>query len=73
MKIFELAKLNKTNGGHFFDRAAMRMFRETKRTLRIRKGDTKGTVIVTRPSDNRESVFNATTGRLINSKNIVKA
>jgi hypothetical protein len=68
MTISELAKLNKANGGHFFDRATLKGNRETMASYRVaphKKGD--ATVVVVRKGDGYTWAFDAKTGRLAHS------
>jgi hypothetical protein len=68
MTISELAKLNKANGGHFFDRATLKGNRETLASFRIaphNKAD--ATVVVVRKGDGYTWTFDKKTGRLAHS------
>ncbi len=70
MTISQLAKLNKANGGHFFDRATLKGNRETLGSYRITphtKGDAR--VVVVRKSDGYTWPFDVKTGRVANSVN----
>ena len=68
MTISQLAKLNKANGGHFFDRATLKGNRETLGSFRIAphtKGDAR--VVVVRKGDGYTWTFDTKTGRLAHS------
>jgi hypothetical protein len=68
MTISELAKLNKANGGHFFDRATLKGNRETLGSYRIaphNKADAR--LVVVRKGDGYTWTFDVKTGRLVHS------
>ena len=68
MTISELAKLNKANGGHFFDRATLKGNRETLGSYRIAphtKADAR--VVVVRKGDGYTWPFDVKTGRVVYS------
>jgi len=68
MTISELAKLNKANGGHFFDRATLKGNRETLASYRIaphKKTDARAVVV--RKGDGYTWTFDLKTGRVVHS------
>ena len=69
MSIYELKRLNKANGGHFFDRGSMAMFCDTLRNFKVEKVS-EDRVHVTRKRKvktygNGSWFFNSKTGRMI--------
>jgi hypothetical protein len=64
MTIYDLARLNRTNGGCFFKTETMAHFGDTMKGFGIKNNKKAGTVVVTRKSDGREWTFDAKTGRL---------
>jgi len=68
MTISQLAKLNKANGGHFFDRDTLKGNRETLNSFRIAPHTkTDATVVVVRKGDGYTWGFDVKTGRLAHS------
>ena len=68
MTISELAKLNKANGGHFFNRDTMAHFGDTMKSFTIKNHpDNRKLVIVTRKTDGRKWNFDKATGRIDSS------
>jgi len=67
MTISELAKLNKANGGHFFNTQTMAHFGDTMRSFSIKNNKKAGTVVVTRKTDGRQWTFDTKTGRLVHA------
>lgn len=66
MTIQELKKLNKANGGHFFERASMKVLGDTMRSFRLRKDSAHPDdfVWLDRKRDNCSWLFNKKTGRV---------
>ena len=68
MTISELAKLNKANGGHFFDRATLKYNRENLTSYKIAPHKKAATqIVVIRKNDGCQWLFDTKTGRLAHS------
>ena len=63
MTIYQLAALNKSNGGLWFSRDTMKASNQTLKSFRIKNDKARNLVILTDKRDGRISYFNATTGR----------
>lgn len=75
MTTSELRKLNKANGGHFFDRGNMIANGDTMRSFKIRNDSLhpKDFVWLHRKRDNRSWLFSKETGRLVFSTITVRS
>ena len=67
MNINELAKLNKLNGGHFFNSQTMAHFGDTLKSFSIKTDKKAGVVTITRKSNGRKWAFDMKTGRVLHS------
>jgi hypothetical protein len=64
MTIYQIKKLNKEHGGHFFDKGIMKSFGATLKSFHIRNDKTTGTFVIIH-KDGRETHFSKITGRVI--------
>ena len=65
MTIYELKKLNRANGGHFFDRNTMKVWGDTLKGLSVKRDIIDPNCVVVSRKNGDSWLFNRVTGRMV--------
>lgn len=68
MTVYELKARNVANGGHFFDRATLKMYGDTLKGFGVSRDVDPALVVVTRKRDGNQWWFRKSTGRFLATK-----